>query len=118
LTTVLTGHWDIPYVWQCAPSTELKGYSKHFNGGCYQWQVRTSKIKITQTERIQGKCKSCGRRPRLWPHLVEAFFDEEEAQQVADHRNKTLQGYPPIDEVEDYELQFYELHPNETEVIE
>jgi len=112
------GQADAEYLWQCAPSTELKGYAKHYgDGGCYTWQVRSSRIRITAKRGIQGKCKNCGRRPRLKAHLVEAMFDEEEAKAEAYIRNKTLQGVPSVHEVEDYHDSM-QLHPNTTEWIE
>ena len=117
VTTTGIAKADMIYLWQCAPSTELKGYAKHYDdGSCYLWQVRSSQVRITQKKRIQGKCKSCGRRPRLALHLVETFFDEEQAQEEADRRNKILQGYPQFDEVEDYHLS-REYHYEGTEII-
>lgn len=82
------------YLWQCCPSTELKGYGDHFDGGCYLWQVRWSSIKVTQKVGIQQKCKSCKRRPRNYSHHVEHFNCSDEAQNEADKRNINEQGYP------------------------
>jgi len=85
---------NIDYLWQCAPSTELLGYASHYtDGGCYTWQVRNSHVRITDNKGIQGKCKECGRRPRLKAHLVQAFFDCEEAANEAERRNMARIGF-------------------------
>jgi hypothetical protein len=95
------------YLWQCAPSHETKGHAPHFtNGGCYHWQVRSSSIRLVGNKKMQGKCRNCGRRPKLTRHIVEFYFEEEEAKQEANTRNIERYSYPQP------------MLPNTTEVIE
>jgi len=89
------------YLWQCSPSTERCGFREAFIGGknppCYLWQVKESSIKITSSlpskERPQGNCIRCKRRPKLHPHSIKTYHDEEDAWREARRRNRDLIGY-------------------------
>ena len=94
------------YLWQCAPSVEVKGWNGKQSGGCYRWNYLQSRKKITGYGQVQAKCQSCKRRPRLNAALVEVYLDLHRCHNESVRRNREGIAVP------------HAMKPNTTEVIE
>lgn len=75
------------YVYQCAPSNEVRG-SNQQGDPCGAWNVLRRRSLILMPKqgqnRAQAKCPKCGNRPRLTPGDVEGpFADDWTAYEVA-----------------------------------
>ena len=94
------------YLWQCAPSVEVKGWNGKQSGGCYRWNYLQSRKRITGYGQVQVKCPNCGRRPRLNAALVEVHLDLHQCHNESVKRNREGHAKP------------VPMVPNTTEVIE
>ena len=83
--------WSAYYVWQCSPSSELRG--SHQKGShCNGFFVRASKFGKDELHRIgkgrlQMKCE-CGNRPRKHIGQLTWFETKVEAEMYAKLRNE------------------------------
>ena len=75
-------------LYQCAPSTELRGRRKEHDRGCFLWAVRSTKKPPTgKCEMQAAPCKRCKNRPRIAPAQITTFYDRISAQGEMDRRN-------------------------------
>jgi hypothetical protein len=76
-------------LYQCAPSTEIKGYRANYDGGCLRWGIRTRAATnpVTDVNQVQARCTACQRRPRLSPKNISVFYDKLSAEAERDKRN-------------------------------
>jgi hypothetical protein len=80
-------------IYQCAPSSETRGWRPTHEGGCMKWSVRSTKMPIIGKLRLQAKCRHCGRRPRLDPARIDVFHVKDEALSEASMRNQYDGGH-------------------------
>lgn len=78
-------------VYQCAPSSEVRGRRNGHDGGCYLFSVKKTTLNTDTWERtVQANCPYCGRRPRLHKGTVWRFDDKLMALEYAKQRNDEM----------------------------
>lgn len=84
-------------LWQCTPSTEIRG-SKKNEAHCLLWSIRRSSAPLRKGlkgPKMQFKCAACGNRPRKSEEGLWAFDNKQDAQQEMNRRNAGHYLYRP-----------------------
>jgi len=74
-------------IFQCAPSSETRGFRPSHDGGCMKWNTRSTKRPPTGKVQMQANCKYCHRRPRISPKQISLFYVKNEAESECQLRN-------------------------------
>ena len=77
-------------LWQCTPSTELRG-SKKNEAHCLLWWVRRSAKPLRKGlkgPKMQFKCTACGNRPRKSEEALWVYENKQDALIEMDRRNR------------------------------
>jgi|SaaInlStandDraft_1057018.scaffolds.fasta_scaffold531878_1 hypothetical protein len=95
-------------VYQCAPSSEVRGRRNGFEGGCLNWSIKKTKLDTeTWRQPVQANCRwyGCNRRPRIHSHTVVRFDDKEMAKEYMNMKNnEQWQSHIPLGELEGEEV--------------
>ena len=88
-------------VYQCVPSSEVRGRRNGFEGGCLNYSIKKTKINTeTWNKTVQANCKWCDRRPRIHKHTVVRFDDVQMARQYMFLKNsEQWQTHIPLGEL-------------------